>query len=368
MTLFKRLIRPLALGTLALACAGLSQAQVKIKMTTPWTPGINIIEVDKHFVKLVNAIGGNRVKIEFFEGGTLVPPMQVFDATVSGTVDASADWPGYWAGQSSAFALLGSFPMLMTANDYLLWIMQWGGFEAFQEVYGRHGIVYLPYGVAPMESGLRSNRPLTSLADLKGKRLRMSGRPQGEVLKQLGAAQVALPGGEVYQALERGVVDAAEFSSPGVDWGMSLQEVSKHWLAPGWHQPGSALGVMINKKVWDKLGPEGQAVLKTAADATLVWSLAFLNKADVQATRDFQKKGVQIHRLKAEELDRLQAIANEVLVRESCADPLFARVALSKLLFLEDYKQWREMQGPFGFGRNPTLPDIAKVKACAEKK
>lgn len=369
MKLFKTL-RCAAIGALALAWMGTASAAgpVKIKMTTTWPSGINLIEADKHFVNMVNKMGGDRIKIEFFEGGSLVPATQVFDATASGTVDASADWAGYWAGQSPAFALLGSYPMLMTAGDYLLWLKQWGGHEMFQEVYGKFGMVYLPHSVQTMESGLRSNKPIASLDDMKGKKLRMSGRPQGEVLRQLGAVQVQLPGGDVYQAMERGVVDGAEFSGPGVDWGMGLQEVSKHWTGPGWHQPGSVAGVMINKKAWDKIGPEGQAILKAAADATLVWSMAFFSKDAVEATTKFLNKGVKMHVLKKEELDRIQDIANEMLVKESCEDQLFAKVAYSQVKYMNEYRQWRELQGPFGFGRNPKMPDLAKIKACADKK
>lgn len=365
----RKALNMLAAGALALSCMSAAvAAPVKIKMTSTWPSGINLIEADKHFVKIVNTLGGDRVKIDFFDGGTLVPSTQVFDATSSGTIDASADWPGYWAGQSPAFALLGSYPMLLTGGDYILWLQQWGGFEAFQDVYGQFGMVYLPYSVIPMESGLRSRNALPTLDSLKGKRLRMSGRPQGEILKALGAVQVQLPGGEVYQALERGVVDGAEFSAPGVDWGMGLQEVTKHWTTPGWHQPGSVGGVMINKKAWDKLGAENQALLRTAADATMAWSFAFFNKDSVKATRMFREKGTEIHKLSAEEMERLQAIANDALVKESCENVVFAKVALSQVRFLEEYSEWRELQGQLGFGRNPVMPDVKKIEECANKK
>jgi len=363
-----KLVQAIAAGALALACMGAAVAKpVKIKMTSTWPSGINLIDADKHFVDIVNTLGGDRIKIDFYEGGALVPSTQVFDATASGTLDASADWPGYWAGQNPAFSLLGSYPMLLTSGDYMLWIQQWGGFEAYQDVYGQFGMVYLPYSVIPMESGLRSRNALETLDSLRGKRLRMSGRPQGEILKSLGAVQVQLPGGEVYQALERGVVDGAEFSAPGVDWGMGFQEVTKNWTAPGWHQPGSVGGVMINKKVWDKLGAENQALLRMAADATMAWSFAYFNKDSVTATQKFRDRGTKIHRLSDEEMERLQALANEALVKESCENTVFAKVALSQVRFLQEYSEWRELQGQLGFGRNPVMPDVARIEECAKK-
>lgn len=363
----RKILRGLAAGVLALALTGTAAAQgVKIKMTSTWPSGINLIEADKYFVQTVNKLGGGKVQIEFYEGGALVPSTQVFDATASGTLDASADWPGYWAGQNPAFALLGSYPMLLTSGDYMLWLQQWGGFEAFQDVYGQFGMVYLPYASLPMESGLRFRSQITTLEQMKGKRLRMSGRPQGEILKALGAVQVQLPGGEVYQALERGVVEGAEFSAPGVDWGMGLQEVTKHWQVPGWHQPGTILGVMINKKAWDKLGADNQTLLRLAADATMTWSFGFFNKDSVEASRKFQDKGTQIHKLSQAEMERLQQIANEVLVKESCENKLFAKVALSQVRFMQDYSEWRDLQGDFAFGRNPVMPDVKKIEECAK--
>lgn len=342
--------------------------KITITMTSTWPTGISLIKADQHFVKTVNELAGDDLEIKFHPGGTLVPSGQVFDATSSGSVDASADWPGYWAGRDSTFALLGSFPMLLTAGDYLLWLQQWGGFEAFQKVYGKFGMVYLPYNVISMESGLRSKEPLTSLADLKGKRLRMSGRPQGEILKKLGAAQVQLPGGEVYQALERGVVDGAEFSQPGIDWSMGLQEVTSNWLAPGWHQPGGVGGVMINKKVWDKLSNKQQALLKTAANATLTWSLAYFEKSSAVATHKFLEQGTEVHRLSDDELERLQKLANQELVDEACKNTLYAQVAYTQVEFLKEYAEWRKLEQPFGFGRNlSSLPDEDKIKSCMNK-
>ncbi|MBE0592558.1 MAG: ABC transporter substrate-binding protein, partial [Gemmatimonadales bacterium] len=216
----------LAAAAVALLAGGASvsaqEKEVTITMTSTWPPGINLIESDKHFVDLVNKLGKGIIQIKFHPGESLVPSTQVFDAVRSGSIDASADWPGYWGGTDTAFALLGAFPMFFTAADYILWIQGWDGKKVFDEVYGKYGMTYLPYSVISMESGPRGRTPITSLADLQGKRIRMSGRPQGAVLKANGASQIMVPGAEVYQAVERGVVDAAEFSSPSTDLGMGL--------------------------------------------------------------------------------------------------------------------------------------------------
>lgn len=356
------------LASLAWSIAALAADTVEIKMTSTWPSGINLIDADKHFVDTVNDLSNGRLKIKFYPGGSLVSSNQVFDAVSSGSIDASADWPGYWAGNNSAFALLGSFPMMLTAGDYMLWLQQWGGYEQFQKVYGKYGMIYLPYSVLSMESGLRTNEPLTSLADFKGKRLRMSGRPQGEILKALGAAQIQLPGSAVYQALGRGVVDGAEFSSPSTDLGMGMSEVTNSWLVPGWHQPGSVGGVMINEDTWKELQPELQRIMKVAAKETMMWSLAYYEKKSAEATEEIIDSGTEVHKLSDSELERLQGIANELIVRASCKNPLYAQIAYSQMQFMREYSTWRSMQGAFAFGRNlSSMPDIAKIESCIEQ-
>lgn len=347
--------------------AATAQDVTTIQMTSTWPPGIPLIESDKRFVELVNGLGEGTIQIDFSPGNTIVPSTQVFDAVQSGSIQASADWPGYWAGTDTAFSLVGSFPMLFTTGDYLLWINEWGGKELFDEVYGKYNMKYIPYAILSMESGLRSDEPLTSMADLEGKRLRMSGRPQGAILSEFGAAQVQLPGGEVYQALERGVVDGAEFSMPNVDLGMGFDEVTTNWMSPGWHQPASIGGVMIGQEVWEGLSDKQKFILETAAQATMAWSISHFEKASTEAVQTFIDAGVTINTLSDEEMAEIQTIANKVLADEACANPLFAKVAASQLQYLQDYTTWRDMQGEFALGRNLTeFPDIEKIKGCAE--
>jgi len=343
------------------------EQEITIQMTSTWPPGINLIDSDQHFVDLVNRLGEGSIQIEFFPGESLIPSTQVFDAVQSGSIQASGDWPGYWAGTDTAFSLIGSFPMLFTTADYLLWVKHWGGAELLDEIYGAHNIKYVTYTILGTESGLRSTVPLTSLDDLNGKRVRMSGRPQGAILAEYGAAQVMLPGSEVYQSLERGVVDAAEFSVPSTDLGIGLAEVTRHNMSPGWHQLASTTGVMINLDVWNSLTAKQRLIIETAADATMSWAIGHFEKTSSEAVKAFDEAGTTVHKLSDEDMARLQTVANRLLVEESCANPLFARVALSQLEYLEDYHGWREVQGEFAMGRNLSeMPDIEAVRACTE--
>ncbi len=338
------------------------------RMGTTWTPSIALIEADKHFCQIVEELTGGEFKIKLYSAGELVPAFELFDAVSKGTLEAGGDWPNYWTGKNSAFDLLGSYPMGLNPIDYMVWIYQGGGLELYQEVYGKYGVYYLPHSVTPMESGVRGHKPIESLEDYKGLKIRMSGQTQGKLLQELGAAQTMLAGGEVYQALDKGVIDAAEFSSPVIDWGMGFAEVTEYWATPGWHQPASLLGVMINKKVWDELPDQYKTVLKHAAMANMLWSFTWFEYSCIDATQKFIDKGIKITRLKDEDLEKIDSMVDKYMVESAQENPLFAKVAYSQMKFLRDISQWRSIATPFTYGRNPsTLPDMEAIKAAAEK-
>lgn len=354
-------------GVAALALlAGPAVAQEKWTMTSTWPSSLELIEIDKHFVDLANKLTTNDLAIEFFEGGSLVPAGEVFGAVESGTIQAGADWPGYWAGRDAAFSPLSTTASLFNAVDYVNWIQGWGGAEMYNEVYGKFGMVYLPYGVTNNESGFRTvNKPIKTTEDLKGLNLRVSGLEQGKLLQKLGGNQVSMAGGEIYQSLERGVIDGAEFSTPNVDLSGGFDQVAKYWSTPGWHQSSSVFGVMINKANWDKLSPETQEKLKIAADATMLWSLANTEKRATEAYQAFKDKGIEITRLDDAALDNIQTMANQTIEEVACENPSSAKIYASMLTYLQDYSKWRDASAPFNLGRTPKGPDLEKISACA---
>ncbi|MCE8026331.1 MULTISPECIES: TRAP transporter substrate-binding protein DctP [Halomonadaceae] len=358
-------ISGLAAGIALAAFTTTAQAQERWTMTSTWPDSIDLIQIDRHWVELVNKIAGDELQIEFRAGGTLMPGTEVFDATETGSIEAAGDWPGYWAGRNPAFSPLATTTMLFNAVDYLNWIQQWGGWDLYQEIYGQYDMVYLPYGITNNESGFMGRTPIESLADLDGKRLRLSGRDQGRVLEQLGGSQVTLAGGEIYQAVERGVVDGAEFSTPGVDYNAGFAEVVEYWSVPGWHQSASVFGVMINRDAWDALSEETQEKLKIAADATMAWSIAWSERGSTEGTEQFIDAGVTINQLSDEDLERIQEITNEVILRGACEHPDHAKVYHSMIGYLEHYATWRDISAPFNMSRTmDNLPSLEEIEAC----
>ncbi|NOL52504.1 TRAP transporter substrate-binding protein DctP [Pelistega suis] len=366
MKLTKKLLN-IALGAALMSASALAQAAPqKWTMTSTWPASLELIEIDKKWVEMVNKIAGDEVKIEFFEGGSLVPSGEVFGAVESGTIQAGADWPGYWAGRNPAFSPLATHTSLFNAADYVNWIKGWGGADLYNEIYGKYGMVYLPYGVTNNEAGFHSSKPIRNLDEIKGMRLRLSGLEQGQVLGKIGGIQVSMAGQELYQSLERGVIDGAEFSTPSVNVSAGIHQVTKHWATPGWHQSASVFGVMINKQAWDALSDTAKEKLKVAADATMVWSLAHTEKRATKGLETFKKAGIEIHRMDDEGLKKIQEVTNEVMVDVACSNPDAAKVYASQLEYLQEYKDWRETSVPFNLGRSVEGPDLAKIKACVK--
>lgn len=357
------------IATTALALAASAPAMAENwTMTTTWPSSLELIEIDKHWVKLVDQlVDDEKLTIEFYDGGSLVPAGEVFGAVESGTVQAGADWPGYWAGRDSAFSPLATTASLFNAVDYINWIKEWGGADLYNEVYGKFGMVYLPYGVTNNESGFRTTeKAIKTIDDLQGLQLRLSGLEQGKLLEKLGGNQVSMAGGEIYQSLERGVIDGAEFSTPNVDFSGGFQQVTKYWSTPGWHQSSSVVGVMINKGAWDALDEETRNKLKIAADANLLWSLSFTEKRATEAFGQFKEAGTEITRLDDAALAQIQKMANETIEEVACENPLSAKVYASQVSYLQDYATWRDASAPFNLGRTPDGPDLAKLQECAQ--
>jgi len=338
---------------------------VKWKVVTTWTPAVTLIKADQYFVKLVNALCKGELEMKLFPAGELVSSFEVFDAVRSGTVQAGCDWPGYWAGKNTAFGLVGALPAGPVQMDLLTWILKGGGDEYAAGVYGKFGMTYLYHNLISCESGLRGQKAFLKKEDFKGAKIRMSGMIQGQVLKDLGASQVMLAGQEIYQALEKGVIDAAEFSTPDNDWSLGFQEVTSVWNVPGWHQPASLAGIMINKKAWDALPKDVQTKVKIAADASLARNIAHYNYESGVYAKKFLDKGIKLETLDDATLKEIQGYAYKHYVEEAKKNPLFAKGAVSLFETMEVISSYR----PAELGmlkRQIELPDMDALRKAAE--
>lgn len=325
------------------------------RMVGVYTKGSTLGLCEQAFAEKVTELSGGELTITYYGVGELGSATQVMDMVREGTVELGADWPGYWTGVNTAFEPLATSMMGMNAWDYLLWVKAGGGQELYDEIYGMYGLKYFPTVYTNMESGFRSASPITSLDDFEGLKVRCAGMTAPEVLSRLGATPITVAANELYESMQRGVIDALEYSQPSADYDMGLYEVAQYWLTPGFHQTGSVLGVMINEEAYNSLPEQLQAILGAAADyvATSYSSMNCYN--DAAATDAMLEAGVEITTLSDEELATIENIKNEVTEEYMEANELYAKVVESQMEYMEIFSNQRDFMGDYGWGKTWTL-------------
>ena len=256
--------------------AGAQQPQYVFKMQSTWTAGDFHHQNPVKFVEIIEKASGGRIKINLSATGAVVPAFEVLDAVNKGILDMGHAWPGYWFGKHPAATLFGSVtggPFGMDSWDFMGWYYLGGGKELYQELLQKE----LKVNVVAFASSGETNepqgwfrKPVKTVKDFKGIKFRAGGMAS-EVFKTLGMTVVVLPGGEIVPALQRGVIDAGEFSEPSSDMAMGFQDVAKYYYLPGIHQPTGMMEVLINKSKWDALPADLKMIIEYACMATQTW-------------------------------------------------------------------------------------------------
>jgi TRAP-type mannitol/chloroaromatic compound transport system substrate-binding protein len=317
-----------------------SDEKIRWKMVMPWSKGLLFYDIAAHFCDSVRLASAGRLDIKPFSAGELVPAMESFDAVAQGSADVGHDWPGYWKGKNEAFVAFASVPFGLDAEGYNIWLQEKGGIELMQEVYGEFGLYALPGGQTGQEMGLFSNKRATKMEDFKGMRVRTPGWYM-DIMNKLGASVSPLPGGEVYLALERGVIDAAEFSSPAINYPMGFDEITKYVIQPGVHQPGIQCALFFNQKSWDELPEDLKWIVKIAAAETQAWSYNWVNALNAEAINRFQEN-VEIVKMDPETLIEFRKVAKEYLESVKAEYPMVKKVLDSQEAFIEEFAVWRD--------------------------
>ncbi|MFO7644608.1 MAG: hypothetical protein R6W95_09525 [Desulfosarcina sp.] len=242
-------------------------------LQTTWAQGWLLHQMAEDMAKRVELMSDGKFKINVLPAGAVVGGLEVLDATATGTIDAFHSWPGYWMSKHPSAPFFASIPMSLEPLMHTTWLYGYGGKELMQAMYDEIGInVYsIPGGVTHPEMLAHSNKPLEKLEDFVGLKYRTPGW-WGEILKGMGVSVTMLPGTELYPALERGILDALEFSSPIVNRQQGFHEVTKYVAGPGMHQPTCFFEFGFNKQKYDALPKIYQEMLQTAAMATTLWS------------------------------------------------------------------------------------------------
>jgi TRAP-type mannitol/chloroaromatic compound transport system substrate-binding protein len=342
-------IGTLLLVIAALTLPGAAQAPAKNaqwKMQSSW-PAADFHQVNpKGLVDKIAEMTGGRLKIDLAPAGAVVPAFEVLDAVNRGILDAGHSWPGFWTGKHPAATLFGSAPggpYGMNSEDYLGWIYLGGGLELYNELIQKelkmNVVVFPTFGETPEPQGW-FRKPIKSVAELKGLKFRATGL-SAEVFREMGMAVVSVAPGEIVASLERGVVEAAEFSDPSADMAIGLHQVRKFYHMPGIHQPTGMMEIQINKRKWDELPADVKSIVKYGAMAeALHYTLKMLDRNSEDLFTLVSKHGVTVVETPKEVMDEILRAWDKVAERKAKENPFFAKV-------LESQRSWAQRVVPY---------------------
>jgi TRAP-type mannitol/chloroaromatic compound transport system substrate-binding protein len=346
-SVLKSTVAALALGALVgLAGAGDAAAQdkrVTLKMGSAFPSKlVQLGSLGKSLSDKVERISGGSVRLKFFEPHALVPPLEMFDAISAGSLDAAWSTPGYWFGKEKALALFSAVPFGPSAGEYLAWIYYGGGYDMMKKIYAKHNIVSLMCGVIAPEASGWFRKEIKSVDDLKGLKMRFFGLG-AKVMEKVGVSTQLIAGGDIYPALERGSIDATEYSMPAIDLNLGFYQIAKHYYFPGWHQQATLFDLMIAKDKWEALSKTQQAQLEVACGDNIREGLAEGEAIQHKALAELKAKGVNIHRWPPEILNALETAWNEVAAELAAEDATFKETWNSLQKFRADYTIWKEL-------------------------
>lgn len=293
-----------------------------------------------YVVEQIRRVSRGEVNIRIYEPGEIVPAFSITDAVRDGKVQVGYTWLGYDQGKVPASPLLGAVPFGMEPWEFAAWWYDGGGRELGQALYHKQGSHILLCGMTGPETAGWFRKPVRSLDDIRGLKIRFAGLG-GKVIEQAGASVTMLPGGEIFQALEKGAIDATEFALPIVDQALGFNRIAPYNYYPGWHQPGTFSHMAVNLDTWNGLDDGDQALLETACTAGAMRNLAKSEATQGSIIAHFPDHGVSAETLPTDVLRELQRITGEVMAAEAARDADFAKIYASQQAFRADYSHWK---------------------------
>jgi TRAP-type mannitol/chloroaromatic compound transport system substrate-binding protein len=345
-TPLKVLAAGVALALAAGSGSALAQKRVNWKMQSAFPGNLPHLGTSGvRFEKNITAATDGRFVVKFYEPGALVPALECFDAASKGSVEACWTTPGYHTGKlGPGVSFFTTVPFGPTFGEFMAWKRHGGGDKVRDEIYGEHGLKAIDcFAIGPETSGWFKNE-VKSLDQLKGMKMRFFGLG-AQVMQKLGVSTQLLAAADIYPALERGVIDATEFSMPSIDQKLGFHQIAKNNYFPGWHQQVSVSELLMNKKAFEALPKNYQMILELGLGESVMATYADTEWRNPDAMNENVKKyGVHNRRWTDEQLATFEKAWREVVQEQTAKDPLFKKVSDSFYAFREHYKVWGEAQ------------------------
>ena len=349
----------LASATLA-ACGGETSGDVnapavqrkrtkRLTMVTTWPKGLpGLGRAAERVGEKIIQLSDGELEVKVYAAGELSPALQAFDDVASGAADMYHGAEYYWQSKSRAFNFFTAVPMGMNAAEIMGWVDFGGGQALWEELSGQFGVIAFQAANTGHQMGGWFRKEINTLDDFKGLKMRIPGLG-GQVIRELGGDSQTLPGGEIYQALQTGTIDATEWVGPWNDLSLGFYQEAPYYYGPGFHEPGSALAVGMNRKTWDELTPTQQAIVRSVCSDVNNLSLGEFTYHNSQALKTLKEDhGVKLRSFSPEIMARVAEISKDVRAQAGSGGALEKRIYDSFEAALKSMKDWGAIsEGPY---------------------
>jgi TRAP-type mannitol/chloroaromatic compound transport system substrate-binding protein len=329
-------------GVLAAGVAPAVQAQATIRwrLASSFPKALDTIYgAAEVFAQKVSEMTGGKFQISVHPGGELVPAFGVVDAVQQGTVEVSHTAPYYFHGKDETFAIGTAIPFGLNSRQLTAWFYDGNGMKLMREFYDKYNIVNFPGGNTGSQMGGWYRKEIKGVADMKGLKMRIGGFA-GRVLERMGGVPQNIPGGEIYQALEKGTIDATEWVGPYDDEKLGFQKVAKHYYFPGWWEGGAQLDFYINKAAFNSLSKEYQAIVESAAAFAHTKMQAMYDNRNPAALRRLVSGGAKLAAFPKSVMDEAFKQSMALYSELNAKNPSWKKVYTDYSNFRREQNQW----------------------------
>ena len=317
-----------------------AQAAVRWRLSSSFPKALDTIYgAAEVFAAKVKAMSGGKFEISTHAGGEITPPFGVVDAVQQGSVECAHTAPYYFFGKNEAFALGCAIPFGLNSRQTTAWMYQGNGLKLMHEFYAKYGMTSFPMGNTGAQMGGWYRKEIKSVADIKGLKMRIGGFA-GKVFEPMGGVPQNIPGGEIYTALEKGTIDAAEWVGPYDDLKLGFNKVAPFYYYPGWWEGGPQLDLYINQKAFDALSPENKAIVESAAAYAHTDMQAKYDARNPAALKQLVGAGTKLRPFPNDVMALAFKTSQEVYSQLSAKNPEWAKIYADYAKFRADSNLW----------------------------
>ena len=317
-----------------------AQANIRWRLASTFPRSLDTIYGGAEvFAKKVGELSGGKFQISVHAGGDLMPPYGVVDGVQNATVEIAHTVPYYFFGKDETFAIGGAIPFGLNSRQMTAWMVEGNGLKLMREFYRGYNIINFMGGNTGAQMAGWFRKEVTSVADIKGLKFRIGGFA-GRVIERMGGVPQNLPAGEIYQALEKGTIDAAEWVGPYDDQKLGFNKVAPHYYYPGWWEGGPQVDFFINIKAYEGLSAEYKAIIEAASAVAHVDMQAKYDVKNPVALKQLVASGVKLHRFPKNMMDRAFKESMALYSDLSAKNPRWKKVYEDYANFRRDQNLW----------------------------